>query len=233
VLPAAHFGRVIAFDGALHRQDAVARNERIVRFQRNTAARLHAGDEPGIDLLEVRHRKQPEALVDRLAGIIDDRHAEHGPLRVPAAGIVVPLAGDAISAVNLFHGRRRIEHAGDADIGIDPENLVLRFDRKQAGQPAANVVEIDDPGGAAVGLGDRRTHVEHGAGIHLPAAVALRRANLEQAGFAHGLDRFLNNTSVRFAERSFITLNRLEPRVRATSSSTVGAATLRTFAIYS
>ena len=203
-LLAAHFGWVIAFDGARHRQDAVVRNEGIVRFERNTAARLHAGDEPGIDLLEVRHREQREALVDRFAGIIDDRHAKHGPLRVPAAGIVVPLAGDAITAIRLCHRRRRIEHAGDADIGIDPENLVLRFDREQAGQPAANVVEINDPGSAAVGLGDRRTHVEHGAGIHLPAAVALRRAHLEQAGFAHGLDRFFDNAPVGFAERSVL-----------------------------
>src|SRR5262249_60532327 len=70
--------------------------------------------------------------------------------------------------------------------------------------------EVDDLGVSAIGSGDARTPVEQGAGIHPPAAIALRCANLEQAGFARSLNRFFNHTPIGFADRSVLAQQRLK-----------------------
>src|SRR6202167_2869006 len=98
---------------------------------------------------------------------------------------------DAVAARLLLHRRGRIKYARDAGIRITAEHFVLGADRKQTGQAAADIIEISDPSGAAVGFRDCRTDVEHGSGIHLPAAVPPRRANTYQTSLLDRLDRLL------------------------------------------
>jgi hypothetical protein len=78
-------------------------------------------------------------------------------------------------------------------------HVVLRLLAEQTDQPRAHIAQRHHPRGAAIGLGDRSGHVEHGAHRCFVAAVTLRLRDAEDPGLGQRRDALLDDPPIQFA----------------------------------
>src|SRR3546814_8039570 len=93
---------------------------------------------------------QGESLVDDLTALVDDWDADHGPLRVCAAGSEAPLAGHSLATLCVGRRCRGCDDATDACVGVVLENVALGLLGVEPGEPTAHVHQGGDPSGGAV-----------------------------------------------------------------------------------
>src|SRR3546814_14032456 len=73
---------------------------------------------------------QGESLVDDLTALVDDWDADHGPLRVCAAGSEAPLAGHSLATLCVGRRCRGCDDATDACVGVVLENVARSEERR-------------------------------------------------------------------------------------------------------
>jgi hypothetical protein len=188
--------RVLVLDGLRHRERPVLGDEDLVGDQRVAASALHAGYEPRVLDRQVGHRRHRQRLVDHLAALVGDQHADQRPVGVQAARRVGPASGDLVAAVDLADVRRWVQDAGDARARVLAPDVLLGLVGEHAAQPVADVDERQHPPRRAVALADRRGDLHLGPDRDLVAAEAPRHRDLEQPGVGERLDALVGDPAL-------------------------------------
>ena len=79
------------------------------------------------------------------------------------------------------------EGAGHDGARVAPEQLPADLGREEAGDVRVGGVDLGDPAGGRLGVGERFDHVKLGDRVDLQAADGARREHPADAGVGHGL----------------------------------------------